>query len=118
VFILAWLRDGTDIARLGAGFGMSRATAYRRHREALDVIAAQAPTLTEALTQAVHDRLSYLLLPESSKIVIIKAWAGQTSSARTQNLSCPWGPLGGHTRCAVRNGLRPSARHERRAEEE
>lgn len=62
VFILAWLRDGTDIARLGAGFGMSRATAYRRHREALDIIAAQAPTLTEVLTQAVHDRLPYLLL--------------------------------------------------------
>ena len=62
VFILAWLRDGGDIERLGAGFGMSRATAYRRHREALDVIAAKAPTLTEVLAQAVHDRLPYLIL--------------------------------------------------------
>lgn len=26
VFILAWMRDGGDIERLGAGFGLSRAT--------------------------------------------------------------------------------------------
>jgi hypothetical protein len=62
VFILAWMRDGGDIERLGAGFGMSRATAYRRHREALDVIAAKAPTLTEVLTQAVRDGLPFLIL--------------------------------------------------------
>ena len=62
VFILAWLRDGGDVERLGAGFGMSRATAYRRHREALDVIAAQAPTLAEVLAQAVRDGLPYLIL--------------------------------------------------------
>lgn len=62
VFILDWLRDGGDIERLGAGFGMSRATAYRRHREAIDVIAAEAPTLTEVLTQALRDRIGYLIL--------------------------------------------------------
>lgn len=62
VFILAWLRDGGDIERLGAGFGMSRATAYRRHREALDAIAAKAPTLAEVLAQAVRDKLPYLIL--------------------------------------------------------
>ncbi|WP_370370404.1 transposase family protein [Catenulispora sp. GP43] len=62
VFILAWLRDGGDIERLGAGFGMSRATAYRRHREALDAIAAQAPTLAEVLAQAVREKLPYLIL--------------------------------------------------------
>jgi hypothetical protein len=39
VFITAWLRDGGDIERLGAGLEMSRATAYRRHHAALDVIA-------------------------------------------------------------------------------
>ena len=62
VFILAWMRDGGDIERLGAGFGLSRATAYRRHREALDVITAQAPTLAEVLAQAVRDGLPYLIL--------------------------------------------------------
>ena len=29
VFALAWFRDRPDIRRLGAGFGISRATAYR-----------------------------------------------------------------------------------------
>jgi DDE superfamily endonuclease len=62
VFILAWMRDGGDIERLGAGFGLSRATAYRRHREALDVLTEQAPTLAEVLAQAVYDGLPYLIL--------------------------------------------------------
>lgn len=62
VFILAWMRDGGDIERLGAGFGMSRATAYRRHREALDVLAARAPSLDEVLGQAVRDGVPFLLL--------------------------------------------------------
>lgn len=54
--------DGGDIERLGAGFGMSRATAYRCHREALDVLADQAPSLEEVLSQAVHNQLPYLIL--------------------------------------------------------
>ena len=29
VFALAWFRDRPDIARLGRGFGISQATAYR-----------------------------------------------------------------------------------------
>jgi len=32
------MRDGGDIERLGVGFGLSRATAYRHHREALDLM--------------------------------------------------------------------------------
>ena len=33
VFVLAWFRDGGDVERLGAGFGLSRATAYRYRDE-------------------------------------------------------------------------------------
>lgn len=62
VFILAWMRDGTDIARLGAGFGISRTTAYNRHAEALQVIAAQAAGLAETLAAAVADGLPYVIL--------------------------------------------------------
>ncbi|HWG25451.1 hypothetical protein [Actinospica sp.] len=29
LFALAWLRDRSDVQRLGAGFGLSRSTAYR-----------------------------------------------------------------------------------------
>ncbi|MEY9935316.1 hypothetical protein ABH926_009991 [Catenulispora sp. GP43] len=33
VFILAWMWDGGDIERLGAGFGLARTTSYVRHAE-------------------------------------------------------------------------------------
>jgi hypothetical protein len=61
-FVLAWFRDRCDIARLGAGFGLSRATAYRYPDEALCVLSDQAPDLLEALERAVHDKVPYLVL--------------------------------------------------------
>ena len=62
VFALAWFRDRPDIRRLGAGFGISQATAYRYKDEAIEVLAARAPTLREALNKAVEQGLSYLIL--------------------------------------------------------
>ena len=41
VFALAWFRDRPDIRRLGQGFGISQATAYRYQDEAIDVLAAR-----------------------------------------------------------------------------
>ena len=40
--------------RLGAGFGISQATAYRYKDEAVEVLAAKAPSLREALERAVE----------------------------------------------------------------
>lgn len=37
-FMLAWFRDRCDPERLGAGFGFSRATAYRYLAEAIAVL--------------------------------------------------------------------------------
>jgi hypothetical protein len=62
VFALAWFRDRPDIRRLGAGFGISQATAYRYKDEAVEVLAAKAPTLREALDRAVELGLPYLIL--------------------------------------------------------
>ena len=62
VFTLAWFRDRPDIRRLGQGFGISQATAYRYKDEAVDVLAAEAPTLREALDRAVEQGLPYLIL--------------------------------------------------------
>ena len=62
VFALAWFRDRPDIRRLGAGFGISQATAYRYKDEAVEVLAAKAPTLREALDRAVEQGLPYLIL--------------------------------------------------------
>ena len=54
VFALAWFRDRPDIRRLGAGFGISQATAYRYKDEAIEVLAVKAPTLRQALEKAVQ----------------------------------------------------------------
>ena len=62
VFTLAWFRDRPDIRRLGQGFGISQATAYRYKDEAVEVLAAEAPTLREALERAVGQGLLYLIL--------------------------------------------------------
>ena len=62
VFALAWFRDRPDIRRLGQGFGISQATAYRYKDEAVEVLAAKAPTLREALEKAAEQGLPYLIL--------------------------------------------------------
>ncbi|MEV7657764.1 transposase family protein [Streptomyces anulatus] len=46
---LAHLRCGETYAQLAAGFGIGIATVYRYIREAIEVLAALAPTLTEAM---------------------------------------------------------------------
>lgn len=61
-FALAWFRDRPDIRRLGQGFGISQATAYRYKDEAVEVLAAKAPALREALDRAVEQGLPYLIL--------------------------------------------------------
>jgi hypothetical protein len=62
VFALAWFRDRPDIPRLGKGFGISQATAYRYIDEAITVLAAKAPSLRQALEKARDLGLPYLIL--------------------------------------------------------
>jgi hypothetical protein len=62
IFTLAWFRDRPDIRRLGQGFGISQATAYRYKDEAVEVLAAKTPTLREALDKAAEQGLPYLIL--------------------------------------------------------
>jgi len=62
VFILAWFRDKPDLRRLGEGFRISQATAYRYKDEGVAVLATLAPTLKEALDKATEQGLPYLIL--------------------------------------------------------
>jgi len=61
-FGLAWFRDRCNITRLGAGFGISQATAYRYIGEVIAVLAARAPGLREQLERAVADGVPYVIL--------------------------------------------------------
>ncbi|WP_442481166.1 transposase family protein [Streptomyces sanglieri] len=50
LIVLAHLRCGDTYARLAAGFHVGIATVYRYIREAVDLLAALAPTLEQAMT--------------------------------------------------------------------
>jgi len=52
LLVLAHLRRGDTYAQLAAGFGIGVATVYRYIRETVDLLAALAPTLTEAVETA------------------------------------------------------------------
>ncbi len=60
--VLRWYRDGTRLASSARSHGLSQATAYRYLHEGLDVLAAQAPELHEALATAQENGLPYLTL--------------------------------------------------------
>src|SRR5258707_3740019 len=62
LFGLAWFRDKGDIGRLGAGFGLQQATAYRYLDELIGVLAARAPGLREQLECALAEGMPYLIL--------------------------------------------------------
>jgi DDE superfamily endonuclease len=81
VFGLAWFRNrGVDIPQLGAGFGLSRATSYRRHDEVLAVLSAQAPDLTDALTRVEAEGWSHVIL--DGKVVDSDRHAQKTVSRK------------------------------------
>src|SRR4051812_42350969 len=60
--VLVWFRKNEDQALLGAGFGVSRATAYRYLAEGVEVLLAQAPDLHEALTRVADDGWAHVIL--------------------------------------------------------
>jgi hypothetical protein len=83
-FALAWFRDRCDVERLGAGFGLSRATAYRYLDEALCVLSDQAPNLQEALDRAREEELAYLIL--DGTIIACDRLAGTTISRKGKEI--------------------------------
>jgi len=45
IFVIVWFRDRPNVTRLGRGFRISQATAYRYLSEGITVLADQAPDL-------------------------------------------------------------------------
>jgi hypothetical protein len=62
LLILVWFRKAEDATLLGAGFGISRATAYRYLAEGISVLAAHRPDLHEALQRAADDGWAFVIL--------------------------------------------------------
>jgi hypothetical protein len=62
LFPLVRFRKREDITVVGAGFGISRATAYRYRDEAVGVLAARAPDLTEALARVQAEGWAFVIL--------------------------------------------------------
>ncbi|SDH75867.1 DDE superfamily endonuclease [Sinosporangium album] len=62
VFAISWFRSRPNIALHGKAFGISQATAYRYPHEAVNVLAARAPDLREALGRAATDGVPHLIL--------------------------------------------------------
>lgn len=62
VFVPVWFRKKDDVELLGAGFGLSRSTAYRYQAEGVKVLAAQAPDLAEALEQVRDQGWTHVVL--------------------------------------------------------
>jgi hypothetical protein len=84
LFALAWFRDRCDLTRLGAGFGISRATAYRYRDEALGVLAAQAPDLREALDRVAAEGWSHVIL--DGKVVDADRCSAKTTSKKGKQI--------------------------------
>lgn len=62
VFGLRWFREDREVEDLARDHGISRATGYRYLTEVIDVLAAQAPDLHDALEQAKADGATHLIL--------------------------------------------------------
>jgi hypothetical protein len=84
VFVLAWFRDRPDVARLGKGFGISQATAYRYLAEAIDVLGSRGPTLEAALRSCRGQGVPYLIL--DGKVVATDRCAGKVTSKKGEEI--------------------------------
>lgn len=62
LMVLIWFRKADDIALLGAGFTISRATSYRYLAEAISVLAARTPGLHGALQRVAADGWAFVIL--------------------------------------------------------
>jgi hypothetical protein len=77
---LVWFRKHEEMTVLAAGFGISRATAYRYRDELLTVLAAQAPDLHEALEQVSAQGWSHVIL--DGKVFRSHRCTGATTSTK------------------------------------
>lgn len=79
---LVWFRKREEMTVLAAGFGVSRATAYRYRDEIITVLAAEAPDLHEALQEVAEQGWSHVIL--DGKVFRTDRCAETTTSTKGQ----------------------------------
>ncbi|WP_344496599.1 hypothetical protein [Nonomuraea monospora] len=131
VMILRWFRGGYDIPELGRDHRISRATAYRYIPEGINVLAAQAPDLHEALDRAQADGLANIILDGTlistdrcaEQIISVKgepidAWYSGKAHRHAGNLQALSAPSRLHRTVTINgstNGLQKSQKQHRPA---
>jgi hypothetical protein len=85
LLVLVWFRTQGEIALVGAGFGVSRATAYRYRDEVITVLAEQAPDLHDALRQVAEQGWSHVVL--DGKVFRTDRCAETTTSTQGETIN-------------------------------
>jgi hypothetical protein len=62
LLVLVYLRKGEPFAQVGAGFGVSTTTCWRYVNETIELLAARAPKLREALRKAKRQGMAYVII--------------------------------------------------------
>lgn len=62
LLVLVYLRKGEPFAQVGAGFGVSTTTCWRYVAETVELLAARAPKLREALRTAKRRKMAYVII--------------------------------------------------------
>jgi hypothetical protein len=85
LLVLVWMRTTGEIAVIGAGFGVPRATAYRYRDEALTVLAAHAPDLHDALSEVAEQGWSHVVV--DGKLIRTDRCAETTTSVKGETIN-------------------------------
>ena len=85
LLVLVWFRTRNDVAVVGAGFKVSRATAYRYRDEGVRVLAAQAPDRHEALAEVAEQGWSHVVL--DGKLIRTDRCAETTQSVKGETIN-------------------------------
>ncbi|MFL6142183.1 MAG: transposase family protein [Labedaea sp.] len=62
LLVLVYLRKGEPFAEVGAGFAVSTTTCWRYVNETVELLAVRAPKLRQALREAKHTGMAYVII--------------------------------------------------------
>jgi hypothetical protein len=113
LLVLAHLRNGDTRDRLAGGFAVSASTVWRYIREAVDLLAAEAPTLEQAMRRI--RRLAYAIL-DGTLVLIDRVGGSQnrryfSGKHRRHGVNARSSPTrtagwcGSHRRCPARSTI-------------